>query len=794
MMKMIILIFLSSIFAKAQTTPSGPQGTLSEPPTNVAAQNSIGTLSESDVSSAGKLSGRLLERGKRIPLKGFTVFLLPDRLQATTDAKGNFSIAIPTLKPTGENDEPRKLVVIASGFVRLETDLSSMMTPEVREIKIGDVYLERIQGQTALRFEVIDSNIKRDQSRKALNREEVFNAPGANGDPVKALQNLAGINRAQGFSSQVIIQGSAPKDTAYDFEGHEIPIVFHFGGLTSVVMPEAVDQVEYFSAGYQADRSRAIGGIISLRTRKPEVTERDSKAFFYLDNLSAGGLYERKINDSSSFLVSGRASYVGFFLKNALKDEESLNLTVAPEFIDFTSVYHNQLSDSEDFKLSFVGSKDRLAFVLNEPLRQDPSLRGNFSNEIQFFRFVPSYKKKLDPQNDILLSLALGQDKIGVDIGDRFFSVDSSVLSTRGEWDHKVSDVWSFQSGWDNQYSNAKVKLKLPLQRSVGGVSNPISSGELVDVDVKAKVSNLGLYFRSQHELSPKMQLVPGIRLDRFSQTQELFILPRLAASYKQSDYQTWKFGYGIYTQNPEPQEVNEDVGNPDIKSPMASQIGINYEHDFRKGDVNGWNSQFGFFYRDFNRLIIQSSKTVVRDGATVFEIYNNDGKGKALGTETSLAFQKDEWKAKLAYTLSQSRRSDPDTAEYNFEFDQTHNINLIGSYEFGNNWKVSSRYRYVTGNPDTPIIGSVFDADNETYFPVRGPIYSVRNKPFNQLDLRLDKKIISDREIWTFYLDIQNVLNIKNSEGVQYSYDYSIKQDVMGLPVIPAIGVRGEF
>jgi hypothetical protein len=61
-------------------------------------------------------------------------------------------------------------------------------------------------------------------------------------------------------------------------------------------------------------------------------------------------------------------------------------------------------------------------------------------------------------------------------------------------------------------------------------------------------------------------------------------------------------------------------------------------------------------------------------------------------------------------------------------------------------------------------------------------------------LDLRIDKKLISDQEIWTFYLDIQNVLNTKNSEGVQYSYDYSSKQDVQGLPIIPAIGVRGEF
>jgi hypothetical protein len=59
---------------------------------------------------------------------------------------------------------------------------------------------------------------------------------------------------------------------------------------------------------------------------------------------------------------------------------------------------------------------------------------------------------------------------------------------------------------------------------------------------------------------------------------------------------------------------------------------------------------------------------------------------------------------------------------------------------------------------------------------------------------MRIDKKLILDQSIWTFYLDIQNVLNIKNSEGLQYSYDYATKEDVMGLPLLPSIGVRGEF
>jgi hypothetical protein len=90
--------------------------------------------------------------------------------------------------------------------------------------------------------------------------------------------------------------------------------------------------------------------------------------------------------------------------------------------------------------------------------------------------------------------------------------------------------------------------------------------------------------------------------------------------------------------------------------------------------------------------------------------------------------------------------------------------------------------------------VGSTYDADNEVYFPKRGALYSQRLKDFYQLDVRVDKKVIFDRAIWTFYLDVQNILNTKNPESIQYSYDYAQKEQISGLPILPAVGIKGEF
>ena len=182
------------------------------------------------------------------------------------------------------------------------------------------------------------------------------------------------------------------------------------------------------------------------------------------------------------------------------------------------------------------------------------------------------------------------------------------------------------------------------------------------------------------------------------------------------------------------------------------------------------------------------------RGGSQTFERYNNSGKGLAQGIQSQLRFDFHPIQGAIAYTLSRSTRSDNGGSSKVFAFDQTHNLNLILSYAFGKNWLVSTRYRYVTGNPLTPVISGFFDADNDQYLPRRGGYFSSRQTDFRQLDLRFDKKWIFDTQVWSFYLDILNVLNTKNSEGVDYSYNYSQRQDSLGLPFLPALGVRGDF
>jgi outer membrane receptor protein involved in Fe transport len=180
---------------------------------------------------------------------------------------------------------------------------------------------------------------------------------------------------------------------------------------------------------------------------------------------------------------------------------------------------------------------------------------------------------------------------------------------------------------------------------------------------------------------------------------------------------------------------------------------------------------------------------------------YNNVGSGHVIGVETLLKYKPDQrffgW---LAYTLSRSVVQDcPTCDEYLFQYDQTHNLTVLGSYRLGRGWEFGARFRLVSGPLDTPVVGppslpALYAADAGSYAPLQGQPFSRRLPVFHQLDLRLDKRWQIKNARVSAYLDLQNVYNNPAAEGMVYSYDFSKSQYQTGVPILPSIGMRLEI
>lgn len=140
-------------------------------------------------------------------------------------------------------------------------------------------------------------------------------------------------------------------------------------------------------------------------------------------------------------------------------------------------------------------------------------------------------------------------------------------------------------------------------------------------------------------------------------------------------------------------------------------------------------------------------------------------------------------------------RRASPDEPLRHYFYDQTHILTVLGSYRLGRGWEFGARFRLVTGNLVTPVVGSLYNASSGSYTALlSGNQNSERLPLFNQLDLRVDKAW--DYGSWKLrtYLDVQNVYYARNVEDYSYNYNFTQRTRVTGLPIIPSLGVRGEF
>lgn len=734
-----------------------------------------------------RIEGQLRERGTRAPLEGITVFLIPQanpeaRLKGFTDQNGKFQVEnIP--------EGTFSWIVNAPGYIKLEQVDQQLAGAEARP---RDLYLEKDSYQV-YETTIYDQAQKRDSSMRTLKREELLGSAGTGGDPVRAVQNLPGINRPQSFSSQVLIQGSGPQETVYQINNVEVPLVFHFGGITSALMPEAVDRVDVFQAGYGPELGRATGGIIGIWTR-PARRDR-MHGLLSIDTFNTGGVFETPIGSKSGILVSARQSYIGQVLRAVLKGRDEFDLTVVPTYRDGAVMFDSELTPIDQFRLTAVGSNDTLEFLLKEPLRQDPAVRGTFESATAFFRVIPSLTHKHSGRTTSRWTLGYGRDWLKVITSENFFRLKTHQATMRGEVERRMFEQWTAFLGFDHRLTWADAQINLPYFFPGGGVVNPLSVGTQRRTTISARHAFVGGYTRNEIRITgTPWTLLPNLRIDHFTQTEETFLQPRPAVRYAIDESLMLRASGGQYHQPPQPGETDPTFGNPDLKAPRAWHANIGADKDFRGGTGRGWTVSGDAFYKKLERLVIPSPGIVVRNGSITTENYSNQGSGSVVGAQTQIKLDAAPWSFSTIYTLARSRRSEPGRDNIPSQYDQTHLLGLLGSVQLPSNWSISARFRLSTGAPVTPIIGSVFDADNDVFIPTRGLYYSERLPAFYQLDLRFDKKWIFDTWILSLYLDIFNATNRRNQELLIYSYNYSQSQAVQGLPILPTFGLKGEF
>ncbi|MEE9384863.1 MAG: energy transducer TonB [Nannocystaceae bacterium] len=794
----------------SSATPDSPTPTPATPPagpnpahTSERAEAGTAVGDEAEISGRAtlpvRISGVVRTAGDRTPVEGGTVLAIPAdpdlalgrikkriyaslspvwTIEADTDADGNFELR-------GVPDGRVRLIFMTQGYERLEY-VVELRAGEALAVKYYQTPLSTNPYKTTVR---IDRDEPVEVVRRKITAAEITNLPGTQGDALKSIQNFPGVARAPFGAGLLVVRGSAPDDSAIFLAGHEIPLLFHFGGLTSVFNSDILTEIDFIPGNFDSRYGDAIGGVVNIVPRKGR---RDGfHGYIDGDVFDTGALIEGPIG-KGSFILSGRRSYIDLLLPALIPDdvEDQLNFSVAPRYWDYQALFDYPLSGG-DLTIRGFGSDDRLSLIFRDENEEETDERNEVSTVTTFHRADIAYRNRSGPW-EFYISPSFRRDF------NRFAAVDLVTFDATIDWMSLRSEIsrrlsqrarWSvgteFLAGW---FSLSITAPQVPTDESTGADLEQTTRNANGTVIIPAVYSTLTwMPFRD-------FTVYPGVRLTHYSEPlRRAAVDPRIRFSWKIADQTTVNGGAGFYTQAPNPQELDPVFGNPHLSLERAAHISLGAARDFSQAvtiEATG-------FYRNLWDMVAPSNRLGLdADGALDPELYANTGLGRAYGLEVlARKHLTDNVFGWLSYTLMRSETKPNPQADFRlFPLDQTHILTLIGVYKLPHNWQFGARFRLTSGNVTTPVTNGILDANTGSFIPLKGETNSGRLPMFHQLDLRVDKKWVRRLMAVSLYLDIQNIYNRQNPEFSTQSFNFQETSSISGLPVIPSLGLKVEF
>lgn len=582
-----------------------------------------------------------------------------------------------------------------------------------------------------------------------LTTKDIRNLPVLFGekDILKTIQLLPGIKSAGEGNSGFYVRGGAGDQNLILLDEAPVYNASHLLGFFSTFNSDAIKDMTIYKGGMPAQYGGRLSSVLDIKMN-------DGNNQDY--NVSGGiGLISAKLNvegpiqkDRSSFLITGRRTYVDMFLKLSKNEEVNQNRLY---FYDLNAKLNYQLNDNNRLYLSGYFGKDVLGVgrtfgiewgngtgtlrwnhIFNKKLFANTS--AIFSNykykisirsggddfdiysRIQDWNLKQEYQWYADSRNNVRFGFNSIYHTIspGEVIANVAASVNSTALQKRYSWENAVfaTNTWKAAD---------RINLTYGLRFSSFSIIGP---GDYYEIDDNGNVINTTTY-------------QPGEFVKTYTNLE-----PRLAASFVLNRYTSFKAGYVRNVQNLH-LISNSTSSNPTdkwianttvIKPEISDQYSIGFYQDLFKSE---YELTVEVYYKDMQNQIDY------RDGADIFANTNAIetqllfGKGRAYGMEWMFKKKAGKFTGWISYTLSKTERliaGINNDQWYNARQDRTHDIALVGAYQLNPKWTLAATWVYYTGDAVTFPAGK-YRVDNQVVY-----YYTERNgyrmPDYHRLDL----------------------------------------------------------
>jgi hypothetical protein len=755
-------------------------------------------LSISIYAQSGTIRGFVYNAENGTPIVSALVTFKELKQGGYTDEDGFYTIAN---IPFGKYTATANLVGFSTDSARVHIKNSGIVA---QNFYLNDISNElgivRVSGEKVRKTKEVSIG------KTTIKPIQLTRIPSVGGEPdlVQYLQVLPGVVFSGDQGGQLYIRGGSPVMNRVMLDGLTVYNPFHSIGLFSVFDTDILKSVDVYSAGFSAEYGGRISAIVDVKTRdgnKNRMAGKVNASPFSSKFLLEGPLkkYEQD-KGNSSFILSYKNSY----LKNS-----------APTIYPFVN----------DGVLPYTFSDLYGKFSVN-------SAKGS---NISIFGF--DYKDNVDFENSAAYAwtsrglgtkflLVPGGSETIIDGGITF----SNYEITQTEQDNKPrrSAINGFNVNLSfSKFLNELDKLKYGIEMNGFRTDFEIFNSLNRKISQKENTSEISGYINYLKNIQKRVLIEAGMRLQRYASLQETSLEPRVRLKYNITSNIRFKASAGLYSQNLMSAVSDRDVvnlfygflsGPTDLPSefqgePVTSKLqkarhavaGFEFDiNDISEVNVEGYIKQFTQV-TNVNRDKIfddnrdnQDKPYFLRESFIVEE-------GEAYGFDVTYKLENKQWYIWTVYSFNIVNRNDG-LRVYQPHFDRRHNINIVNSYDFGDDlqWNANLRWNFGSGFPFTLTQGfyeqldlnggasSDFLSENGELGIYYDDINQGRLPYYHRLDASLKRRFKLKKENRKAEA-IFSITNVYDRENIFY-FDRVNYQREDQLPFLPSLSFSYSF
>ena len=760
------------------------------------------------------ISGYVRDSLSRETLIGATVQTQNAGKGINTNAYGYYSITL----PEGEY----KMVISFVGYYPLEQTL----------VVKGDQQLNfSLLSRSSLSQEIVITNRKKDANlRNAqmgqidLTTSKMKSLPVIFGevDPLKTLQLFPGVTNAGEGNSGIYVRGGGPDQNLILLDDAVVYNTGHLFGFFSIFNGDAIKNTSLIKGGMPAQYGGRLSSVldISMKDGNMKKFQAEGGIGSIASRLSIQGPIKK---DKSSFMISGRRTYIDALVKPFIK-KGSQFYGSGYYFYDLNTKFNYRFSNKDRLYISGYFGRDVFDFKNNQ---RQFNVSIPWGNATMTARWNHVFDQKLFMNTTLLYNdydFALGA------LQNNFnFTLSSGIrdLSLKTDFDHYLTPEHKLKYGAmfiNHRFSPSVVSgrqdsvvfqpnnAQLKYAREVG-----LYAQDDWDINDKLKL-NYGLRWSVFQQVGPYDRYITdnnGNRLDsiQYARGQQLKFYhglePRATIRYSVDDVSSFKASITrnrqyIHLVSNAGTTLPTDVWVPStfrVKPQLSWQYSAGYFRNFKD---NAWETSVELYYKSMdNQIEYKEGYTPsIKDPEEEFVF----GKGWSYGAEFFINKTKGRFTGWVGYTLAWSWRKFLDLNKgnpYPAKYDRRHDLSVVGMYELNPKWKFSAVFVYATGNATSLP---------EKFYLVEGvltqqfsSINQYRLAPYHRLDLSAtyQPEPLKPRKIkssWSF--SVYNAYSRKNpyflyfdQTGSAFAGTLKVQAKQVSLfPVIPSVTYNFKF